>query len=289
MRLAKKKITGGWKILQEFCGECAREDRKKGDEDASAHSGKSGNSRRSRRSAASGCRSRSEAGETVSEHSTSQSEEVRRKLVKKMSYTDEHGDEGLYTGYVNPQYKPHGRGKMVYDNGAKYDGTWSEGSKVHGKTTQKPRGVEAGGGGKESGGKSGGIVSGKSGGKAGLRNASPFGRRAGVGSRTENGNNGGKASKLMSPDKDKDGEKSQPSSSQKQPSQRPQQQQPDLYKEYCELYNASAKVVKNMKFIDFYGDPGRYTGEVNDQKMPHGMGEMTYDHGLVQEGKWVGE
>jgi hypothetical protein len=42
-----------------------------------------------------------------------------------------------------------------------------------------------------------------------------------------------------------------------------------------------------MRFVDYYGDPGRYTGEVNDVNMPHGMGEMTYDHGLVQDGKWV--
>lgn len=32
---------------------------------------------------------------------------------------------------------------------------------------------------------------------------------------------------------------------------------------------------------------GRYTGEVNENKLPHGVGEITYDHGLVQEGKWV--
>jgi hypothetical protein len=48
-----------------------------------------------------------------------------------------------------------------------------------------------------------------------------------------------------------------------------------------------AKKVKGMRFVDYYGDPGRYTGEVNDAYMPHGMGEMTYDHGLVQGGKWV--
>ena len=39
--------------------------------------------------------------------------------------------------------------------------------------------------------------------------------------------------------------------------------------------------------VDFYGDNGRYTGEVNDKKLPHGVGQITYDHGLVQEGKWV--
>lgn len=60
----------------------------------------------------------------------------------------------------------------------------------------------------------------------------------------------------------------------------------DALREYKKLYN-TAQVVKNMLFVDFYGDRGRYTGEVNERKMPHGNGEITYDHGLVQEGKWL--
>lgn len=57
-------------------------------------------------------------------------------------------------------------------------------------------------------------------------------------------------------------------------------------KEYKDLYE-SAKVVKNMMFIDVHGDAGRYTGDVNEFRMPHGQGNIIYEHGLVQGGKWV--
>lgn len=57
-------------------------------------------------------------------------------------------------------------------------------------------------------------------------------------------------------------------------------------KEYKDLYE-SAKVVKNMVFVDVHGDSGRYTGDVNEFRMPHGMGNIIYEHGLVQGGKWV--
>lgn len=57
-------------------------------------------------------------------------------------------------------------------------------------------------------------------------------------------------------------------------------------KEYKDLYE-SAKVVKNMLFVDVHGDAGRYTGDVNEFRMPHGQGNIIYEHGLVQGGKWV--
>lgn len=57
-------------------------------------------------------------------------------------------------------------------------------------------------------------------------------------------------------------------------------------KEYKDLYE-SAKVVKNMVFVDVHGDSGRYTGDVNEFRMPHGIGNIIYEHGLVQGGKWV--
>jgi hypothetical protein len=58
-------------------------------------------------------------------------------------------------------------------------------------------------------------------------------------------------------------------------------------REYKEMYNSTAWVVKNMIFEDASGDMGRYTGEVNDEKIPHGMGKIVYEHGLVKGGKWV--
>ena len=257
MRLAKKKLTGGWKILQEFCTECAKDDQ---DEDHNTTCGKSVCSRSSKRSTRSrvSASQRSEVGETSSELSTSQSEVMRKKVVKKMAYTDdENGEEGLYTGYVNLQYKPHGRGKMVYNDGGRYDGTWSEGTKVHGKTTA---------------GKSSSKGKVDNGVKKERESSGKAGSSGGVGGGKSSGH-GSLSNRIITPEKDKEKDN-------------------QSLREYRELYQAIAtqekkKVVKSMKFIDFYGDPGRYSGEVNDQQMPHGMGEITYDHGLVQGGNWV--
>lgn len=46
------------------------------------------------------------------------------------------------------------------------------------------------------------------------------------------------------------------------------------------------KVVRKMKWMDYYGDPGEYSGEVDRSSMPNGKGVMKYDHGLIQEGLW---
>lgn len=49
----------------------------------------------------------------------------------------------------------------------------------------------------------------------------------------------------------------------------------------------SIKKVRKMKWMDYYGDPGEYTGEINSSSMPHGKGSMKYDHGLIQDGMWA--
>jgi hypothetical protein len=64
-------------------------------------------------------------------------------------------------------------------------------------------------------------------------------------------------------------------------------QRQQALKEYKDMYNKTARVVKNMIFTDVFGDLGRYTGEVNDMKIPHGMGDIVYDDGLVEGGTWV--
>ena len=38
-----------------------------------------------------------------------------------MNYTDDTGKEGFYSGYVNNQYKPHGRGEIGYQDGTNRD------------------------------------------------------------------------------------------------------------------------------------------------------------------------
>jgi hypothetical protein len=50
--------------------------------------------------------------------------------------------------------------------------------------------------------------------------------------------------------------------------------------------SSSTKKVRKMKWMDYYGDPGEYTGEVDGDNMPNGKGSMKYDHGLIQEGLW---
>jgi hypothetical protein len=50
--------------------------------------------------------------------------------------------------------------------------------------------------------------------------------------------------------------------------------------------SASGIKVRKMKWMDYYGDPGEYTGQVDESNMPNGRGSMKYDHGLIQEGLW---
>eukprot|EP00970_Alexandrium_tamarense_P008458 scaffold1618_cov196-Alexandrium_tamarense.AAC.18 len=293
VRLAKKKITGGWKILQDFCLECATEDTK---DDRSVSSKGSRYSKRSSETKSSRFSRRSRGddsrGETESAHSTSQSDEVRKKIVKKMSYTDDSGEEGLYTGYVNMQYKPHGRGKLVYGNGTKYDGTWCEGSKVHGKTGKSKSGAFSSRGDTSKTSASGNSShGGKESGARGRVPPRPPQQQMSQQPRPQSTTppkqqSQRQQSQCLAPPKQ------QPQSPVPlaQPKQQLQKQQLEIatdMKEYRDLYTSTLLTVKNMKFIDFYGDPGRYTGEVNEKKMPHGMGVQTYDHGLVQEGKWT--
>lgn len=64
-------------------------------------------------------------------------------------------------------------------------------------------------------------------------------------------------------------------------------QRQQALREYKDMYNSIARVVKNMIFEDASGDLGRYTGEVNGEKIPHGMGNLVYEDGSVKGGKWV--
>jgi hypothetical protein len=50
---------------------------------------------------------------------------------------------------------------------------------------------------------------------------------------------------------------------------------------------ATTMTVRKMKWMDYFGDPGVYTGEVDSSNMPNGKGTMKYDHGLIQDGMWA--
>jgi len=46
------------------------------------------------------------------------------------------------------------------------------------------------------------------------------------------------------------------------------------------------KPVNGLPWSDYNGHSGRYTGEVNEQYLPHGRGEMVYDRGEITKGIW---
>jgi len=171
--------------------------------------------------------------------------------VRKMSYTDDTGKEGFYTGYVNDQYKPHGRGKIVYQDGTKYSGTWMEGSKVHGKTTDTAKG-----GTKKH--RSRRDAPEKKGPKESVRHVSKskgeFEDPDDFERQWENERRKAKHCTKVDQGKDRD--------------------RHGTMEEYANLYYTSAKVVKDLPFVDLSGsgDSGKYTGEVNDKLLPHGKG-----------------
>lgn len=45
--------------------------------------------------------------------------------------------------------------------------------------------------------------------------------------------------------------------------------------------------VYGLKWVDFYGMSGKYTGAINKDDVPHGYGKFCYDFGLIAEGNWV--
>ena len=44
--------------------------------------------------------------------------------------------------------------------------------------------------------------------------------------------------------------------------------------------------MNGLPWSDYNGHSGRYTGEVNEQFLPHGTGEMVYDSGMKSTGYW---
>ncbi|KAL3800116.1 hypothetical protein HJC23_001037 [Cyclotella cryptica] len=144
------------------------------------------------------------------------------KTVKQMPFTDQFGDFGMYTGQVDDDGRPHGKGSMKYDNGVFYEGTWTNGCQ-----DQKA--------------------------------ASQYGRiRGGFTSWQGQGKHATKSGMVL------------PWNARKNDAPDP---------------NAKTNV-RGMEWTDLNGDSGRYTGEVNSDKMPHGFGVMKYDFGLIAEGEW---
>lgn len=273
VRLAKKKFTGGWKILLDHChycvidekdskSVCSKSSRRSRSKSvcsrSSRHSrSKSVCSRGSRHDGRHRSRKLSDATSEVEDMSASNSSNHKKKSVKKMSYTDDTGKEGFYTGYVNDHCKPHGRGKIVYKDKSTYSGTWMEGTKVHGKITDAVKSDKNHKSRKDLPKKE---VPKEQVSKGELEDSDDFERQ------WENERRKAKHSMKVEQGKGKDH---------------------GSMAEYVYLYNTSAKVAKDLPFVDLSGDAGKYTGEVNDKLLPHGQGCLTYNHGVVKEGTWT--
>ena len=128
------------------------------------------------------------------------------KSVKQMPFTDQFGDYGMYTGHVNEEGRPDGKGSMKYENGVFYEGTWTDGCQDQQAAAnyERMRGGFTSWGGK-----------GKQASKSGM--VMPWNARKN------------------------------------------------------DVHDASEKTnVRGMEWTDLNGDSGRYTGEVNNDRLPHG-------------------
>eukprot|EP00984_Skeletonema_dohrnii_P016041 scaffold7039_cov153-Skeletonema_dohrnii-CCMP3373.AAC.2 len=143
-------------------------------------------------------------------------------VVNNMPFTDNFGDSGIYTGQVNDDGRPNGKGSMKYDNGIFYEGAWTDGSQDEKAVIQYDR-------------IRGGFTSWEGKGKVVVKS--------------------GKTMPWNAHKKD-------------------------------EHDKNDTTNVRGMEWVDLNGDEGRYTGEVNNDKVPHGKGIMKYDFGLIAKGEW---
>ena len=150
-------------------------------------------------------------------------EQIRSCNVKQMPFTDQFGDFGFYTGQVDDEGRPDGKGIMKYENGVFFEGTWTNGGqdKLAASQYERIRGGFTSWGGK---------------GKGGTKSGSTM-----------------------------------PWNSHK-----------------IDAFDPTVKTnVRGMEWTDLNGDSGRYTGEVDNDELPHGSGIMRFDFGLIAEGNWV--
>lgn len=132
VQIAQKKIIGGFKIMHDVCPDCKAED----GENEGQRKGRNRSKSRNRHRSSSRHHRTNDQDETGSVGSSS-NKKKKRIRVKNLKTEDENGKHGRYSGYVNDDHQPHGNGVMKYEDGSQYDGVWSEGSKVHGKTTSE--------------------------------------------------------------------------------------------------------------------------------------------------------
>ncbi|KAL3791493.1 hypothetical protein HJC23_011524 [Cyclotella cryptica] len=139
IRIAKKKTMGGWKILFDICPDCEEEGAGEKSGGAARRNRSVSRSRQGSSSVKSRGRPSGEEGETQSITSgrsgkNSSTEKGVVKKVKNLKIRDDSQCPGRYTGYVDEDYRPNGRGVITYENGMEWEGIWSGGSQVHGRT-----------------------------------------------------------------------------------------------------------------------------------------------------------
>ena len=168
VRIAKKKTMGGWKILLPHCPDCQNEghcnnnksrgrnksrsrsslrrslsrvrSRSKGrdkdddDEDTqsvssslSKYSSRSNRSKSSHRSKSSSSRKKPPTGAIPSSSGGAPYK------VKNLKIRDQNRVPGRYSGYVDENHRPDGKGIMRYENGMEWSGVWRMGEQVSGK------------------------------------------------------------------------------------------------------------------------------------------------------------
>mmetsp|Transcript_21467 Transcript_21467/g.33704 ORF Transcript_21467/g.33704 Transcript_21467/m.33704 type:complete len:464 (+) Transcript_21467:205-1596(+) len=248
VRLAKKKFTGGWKILLDRCHECVADEKDSKSVRSSRSSRRSRSksvcSRSSRHSRSKSVCSKgsrhdgrhyshqlSDATIVVEDVSASTSNNHKKKSVKKMTYSP-----------------------CVYKDKSVYRGTSMEGNRTHGKFIENAKRDKNHRSRKDAPKNSQVRVP-----EGEFEDSADFERQ------WENERR--KAKNTVQVEQGKDRHESMT--------------------EYVYLSNTSAKAVRDLSFVDLGGDAGKYTGEVNDKLLPHGQGCLTYNHGFVQEGNWT--
>jgi hypothetical protein len=238
IKLATKKLTGGWKINCDFCPEC-------GDEDDDNRSMGSRNSRKSTSSRRSTKSSSSKKGSSRSSKSSSATG------GKKSRSTKNNDDSDTVSELSSIQFKRNSPNSKN-DPSTKNSKIEKDKEVSHKVTTSLKKGTSHG----------------SSSSKVEWDKELPK-----INSSLKKGTSIGSSSI----DKNQSPTPVLPSDSQRQ----------NALLAYKQLYNSAARVVKNMIFEDIHGKLGRYTGEVNELKLPHGMGDIVYDNGLTQGGNWV--
>jgi hypothetical protein len=150
VRIAKKKTMGGWKLLVDFCPDCEAE--------CGASSSGRGRRRSLSRSRNLSIRSLSRGrgnkdddeddvysvGSSHSKHSIRskssnrsssnrrQQQQLGPRKVKNLKIRDQNRVPGRYSGYVDENSRPSGKGTIRYENGMEWTGVWSAGEQCTG-------------------------------------------------------------------------------------------------------------------------------------------------------------